>query len=262
MPAFETISTPRPDGPGRFITDFPDGWQQGRGAFGGLVLATMARAAEAFAASPDRPIRTLTAELCAPVLPGAAELRVESLRAGSGTHTIAVRLAQGGELAAHAVVVLGRGRQVELGWSPPKPERPSWRDVPVVPPHDLGPPFARHLEYRPLSGTRFGGGEARAAGWVRPRDRAELRDPAFLIAMADAWWPAIFGLLELPRPMATITFTVDVVGDCAGLDPDAPYFHQSHTLALADGWAPELRTLWGEDGRLLAVNHQTFVVIR
>src|SRR5204862_2789348 len=32
-PSFESVTTPRPEGDGRFLIDVPDGWQQGRGAF-------------------------------------------------------------------------------------------------------------------------------------------------------------------------------------------------------------------------------------
>jgi hypothetical protein len=140
---------------------------------------------------------------------------------------------------------------------------PDWRDVPPVPEGGPWPPFARHMEFRPTSGAPFSrASAATTAGWVRPRDAGEVRDAAYLVALADAYWPAILPVLEAPRPMATITFTLDVVGTCAGLDPDAPVFHEGRTLHAADGFCPELRTLWGADGRLLAINHQTFVVIR
>lgn len=77
--------------------------------------------------------------------------------------------------------------------------------------------------------------------------------------MADAWWPAMFSMLDAPRPMATITFTLDLVGDPTGVEH---CFHQASTLSVFDGYQPELRAIWAEDGRLLAINHQTFVVIR
>jgi hypothetical protein len=123
------------------------------------------------------------------------------------------------------------------------------------------PTFAQFFEYRPTI-ARFAASAPRAAGWIRPLAPGALRDEAYVIAMADGWWPALFGALSAPRPMATVTFTVDVTGTTSGLAPDAPFYHDARTLSAHDGWAPELRTLWGEDGRLLAVNHQTFVVIK
>ena len=42
----EQASSVTDRGGGRFVGEIPDGWQQGRGAFGGLVLATLLRAIE------------------------------------------------------------------------------------------------------------------------------------------------------------------------------------------------------------------------
>ena len=68
--------------------------------------------------------------------------------------------------------------------------------------------------------------------------------------------------MRAPRPMATITFTLDLVETPEGLDPDAPYFHEGRTLVSRNGFCPEMRVLRGEDGRILAINHQTFAIIK
>jgi acyl-CoA thioesterase len=256
--AFADASTPVEVGPGRFTLTIPDGWQQGRGAFGGLVLAPMVRAAEATAAAADRALRTLTAEIFAPVVTGPIEIAVETLRAGSGTSTMAVRLLQEGSLCAHAVCVLGRDRSGPLVDGIARGAAPPWRDVPVL--RGLAP-FTQHFEYRATL-PPFVGGEARASGYVRTRVPEEKRDAALIVALADAWFPALFGVMTAPRPMATLTFTLDLCANLDGLAPEEPFFHESHTLSSRDGYAPELRRLWGADGRLVAINHQTFVVIQ
>jgi hypothetical protein len=106
------------------------------------------------------------------------------------------------------------------------------------------------------------GKEPIAEGWVRFRERPARRDVAHLAALADAWWPALFSIWSAPRPMATIAYTLQVLGTLDGLDPDAPIFHRARAVASRDGYAVEIRELWGYDGRLLALNEQTFVVIR
>jgi len=212
---------------------------------------------------PERAVRTLTAELCGPVLVGPADITIEPLRLGSGTSTVAARITQDGELRTHAVLVLGRDRARDAEHRGiDTPQLPDWRDLAAVPDGVLPPPFARHFEFRPNGHPPFAGAsEARAAGFIRPRNPGPARDAAYVTALADAWWPALFPVMSAPRPMATITFTLDLVSSPEGLETEAPYYHEAHTLVSHAGFAPELRTLWGHDGRLLAINHQTFVVV-
>lgn len=55
---------------GRYRWFVPSGWGQARGTFGGLILANLVAALEL---DPEqRPMRTLTATFCGPVLPGEA----------------------------------------------------------------------------------------------------------------------------------------------------------------------------------------------
>lgn len=247
-------------GDGRFSADLPDGWQQGRGLFGGLVTAVLVRALEASA--PDRPLRSLTSELCGPTSPGPAELRVEALRVGSAVSTLAVRLVQGGEVSAHGVGVLGRGRSRDLdGTRVTPPVLPDWRAMerlPMLPP--IAPTFTKHFEFRSRH-LPFSGGSPTTEGWIRPLNAGVPRDTAFLAACIDAWWPTLFQIETRPRPMATVAFTFQPQGDLEGLDADAPLFHRASLVAARDGYAVEYRDLWGHDGRLLATNQQTIAVI-
>ena len=263
---FTTVTTPRPAGAMRFTTTVPDSWQQGRGAFGGLVIANLVRALEAAERTEGRSLRSLTAELCGPVLPGPADIAIEALRLGSGVSTLAARLTQGGEVLAHAVGVLGRARAdrpLRSFLAPPSP--PPWRDVPLLPIHEgtSAATFARFFEFRNVGPLPFSGGaDPVTSGWIRPRNPGPARDSAYIAALADAYWPALFSIEPSPRPVGTISFTLELAGTCDGLDPDAPLFHRSRAVAERDGYLVEFRELWGEDGRLLALNQQTIVVIR
>jgi Thioesterase-like superfamily len=257
----EVLTRLAPAGPGRFRADFPDGWQQGRGLFGGLVTCALVRAATT--AAPERALRSLTAELCGPTQPGPAELQVEVLRAGSRVTTVAVRLAQGGEVQAHGVAVLGAARP---GSAPSQQLAPpvlgDWRAVePLLELGPLGPAFARYLEFRPEVLPFSGGSRAEARGWVRFRTPPELAGPAFLAAGIDTYWPAEFATATTLRPMATVAFTFQPLGELAGLEADAPLYFRSTLQAAAEGYGVEFRELWGHDGRLLALNQQTMCSI-
>ncbi|MFT3770880.1 MAG: thioesterase family protein [Minicystis sp.] len=266
MSDLQTITTPRRLDADRFEAIIPDGWQQGRGAFGGLVLANLVRAIEAFDATPERSLRSLTAECCGPVPVGPSVIRVERLRTGSGLSTIAARIEGDGEVLAHAVGVLAKKRSDDTDFChlPAPTPMPPWRSIepaPVGPP--MGPAFAPHFEFRVCGPPPFSGGaEAVGSGWIRPRDPGAARDAGYITACADAWWPALLARLSTPRPMATVAFTLELLGTLAGLDPEAPLFFASRSLAARDGFSVETRELWGEDGRLVARNHQTMAVIK
>lgn len=261
----DALTTSRPLGGGRFELLVPDGWQQGRGAFGGYVLASLIRAMEAEHGAPERPLRSITSELCGPTLPGPAELRVEVLRAGTGVSTIAARLVQNGEVQAHAVGVFGKQRATDrdrVALTPPK--LTPWREVevlPVQPP--FGPVFAEHYEFRNTGPLPFSGHKDPAAsGWIRPKNPGEKRDAAFIAACVDAWWPAGFVLEDVPRPMATVGFMMELCGTLEGLPKDEPLFHFAKDAVVRDGYIVEFRELWGADGRLVALNQQTIAIIK
>jgi hypothetical protein len=254
-------ATPRGDG--RYDVELPEGWHQGRGIFGGLVTGLMVRTFEHFRS--ERPLRSLTAELCGPAQAGPATLELTALRDGSTVSTVTARLVQGGEVQAHGVGVLGGDRATApdrvFGTAPTLTDWRTLEPIPVAPP--FGPEFARQWDFRADTLLPFSG-QATAAteGWIRPRHPGARRDAAFLATCADAWWPSLFSVDEAPRPMATIAFTFQPVGDFAGLDPAAPLAYRARAEVVRHGYVVELRELWGEDGRLLALNQQTFCVIK
>ena len=239
----------------------PELWAQGRGAFGGFVTGAMVHALEASA--PERPLRSLTAELCGPLVAGDAAVELTVLRAGNAVTTTAIRFLQHGEVQALGVGVLGqqrmrdRDRVVEHA-----PGLTPWRDVPVaaVDP-SFGPTFAQHFEMRIVRGAPFAGGhEPIVEGWVQPKRPGTARDAAYLAACIDCFYPCLFAIETAPRPMATIAFTFQPF-EFSG-DPDAPLAYRAHMIASESGYCVEFRELWTAEGRLVALNQQTMVIIK
>ncbi|MDQ3336241.1 MAG: thioesterase family protein [Myxococcota bacterium] len=248
-----------------FRLDVPAGWQQGRGAFGGFTIGALIRAIEQRIADPSRKVRSVTAELPAPVETGAAEITVEVLRTGNNLSAARAALVQGNETRAHAVAILAATRPGAgpLAWRDlAPPEAPPWKSLAPTPLHEGAPEFTHNFEYTVVEGLPFGSGApARAVGWVRPKIPCGLRDVGYIASMIDVWWPAAFTKFPPTRPCATITFTLEVVAGLDGLNPDAPLLYRGTVPVCQDGYFFETRELWGEDGRLVAINHQTFAVI-
>jgi Acyl-CoA thioesterase N-terminal domain/Acyl-CoA thioesterase C-terminal domain len=247
-----------------FEGEVPDGWQQGRGAFGGLVFGLLARAMEMHVADSTRSLRTLSGDIASPVLPGPVRLEAETLRRGSNQSNVQARLTQGGAVLAVATGVLSGPRRVAV---PPlerePPERAEWDQIlvaPVAPP--FGPDFARAYEYRPTGPMPFAGGRvAETAGYVRERVPPGRRDAASMLALLDAWWPTLFSIDETFRPIATISWMAELAVEPKRLDASERLFHTAKMVSLADGFFVELRELWSGDV-CLAMNQQTFAVLR
>jgi acyl-CoA thioesterase len=260
---FDDIVTPRAVSTDHFRLEIPEGWQQGPSTFGGLLLSAMTRAMEATVSS-ERMLRSLNAELCGPVAPQPAALRVETLRTGSAVSVVACRLIQDDAVQAHAVGVFGRQRTPNadrLTLTPP--HRSEWRALTPFVPEPSWPRFTAMFEYRVSAFPPWSGGsEARTEGWVRPKNPGARRDAAFAIACIDSWWPALFTIEPEFRPVTTVSFAFHLCGTLEGLDPEAPLLYRANAPIIREGYSREFRELWGEDGRLVAMNEQTFVILK
>jgi hypothetical protein len=265
LPALDQATAVSAAGPGAFEAMMPDGWQQGRGSFGGLVFGVLVRAMEAELGDAGRRLRTLAGDIAGPVLPGPVSIRVEVLRRGSNQSNLQARLIQGAEVLSVASAVFSGPRRVEVpglrGIEPP--ERADWDQLPVLPVEPpFGPAFARAYEYRSAGPMPFAGGhEAETAGYIRERAAPARRDAASMIGLLDAWWPTLFSIDAQPRPMATISFLAELLVDPTRVDPAERLFHRARMAALEEGFFVELRELWSGDS-CVAMNQQTFVILR
>jgi hypothetical protein len=263
LKTFQDVSALIDQGEGRFRAEIEDGWQQGRGAFGGLLLALMARAMERVEADPTRRLRTLSGELCGPVLPGPVTLEVATLRRGSSASYLDARLLQGSEVLARSSATFSAPRKVESTDVTPAAPRlealVGLEPLPVEPP--LGPAFARAFEYRSPGPHPYSGSDrAEALGTIRLQTPPARLDAPTLIAYADAWWPSWLATLETPRGAATVHFNAQLLVDPATLDAASALVHVGRVHAQRDGYLVELRELW-QGTTLVALDQQTFAVL-
>jgi acyl-CoA thioesterase len=263
---FTALTTPRRLDETRFEMNVAPGWLQGRGAFGGVVVANLVRAITEFEGDSTRSLRSLTAEICGPVPLGPSPIRVERLRAGSAVSTIAGRIEGEGGVLAHAVAVLGKPRSYDRDFCDIEtPPIDDWRSLPVAPvAAPLSPEFASNFEWRFTGALPFSGSaHATSAGWIRAKNPGPARDAAYIAALADVFWPSILSIWTAPRPIGTIAFTLEIITPFDALtDPDAPLLHKGHVITTRGGYMVEMRELWSHDGKLVALNQQTIAIIK
>jgi hypothetical protein len=256
-------------GGGRYAWSVPAGWEQGRGAYGGLVLAAMTRAIEDTSRGDGdgatRLARALSASLNAPVAAAACEIQVERLRQGNAVTTWAARLVQDGEVKATASLVAGRERPTGHHLTSPPPSAPPWTEVPISaaikPP--LAPVFVQHFEVRALPPYPFSGASAASAlAWVQPKVPFLRVGTPELTAMSDVCWPSSFAIERAPRPMATIAYHCAFAWPADGIPADEPLLHRGTLIHGADGYFTEIRELWTPRGELVCHNPQVFAWIK
>lgn len=268
-PGFGAATALEPLDRGTFGWDVPDGWQQGPGAWGGLVAGGLARAVLLSESDPERALRTLSVHMTSPLQVGRATVRTAPMRVGSGMSTWSATVeGEAGELSAHALAVTGRVRAPDLalaarawGTATP-PDLPSWREVAPVRATGTGfPTFLQNVEFRGVAGQPLDGGPARSAGYVRFTDQGDWDAPQ-LLGIVDAWFPTAFMVIEALRPFATVTYTAQLLVDPATVPTGEPLGFESSMSGAHDGFISEVRRLWTPDGRLAVENHQAIVVVR
>jgi hypothetical protein len=242
----------------------PDGWQQGRGAFGGLVLGALMKAMASREPDAARLARAFTGDLCGPALPRESRIVTRVLRRGNNQTNVSASLEQDGAVVAVATCVLGAARKIAL---PPRlsfepPRRVPFEQAGALPESLPGrPTFTKHYEYRPTTGGRTGGGaEALLEGWVKERVPLQRMTAEALLGRLDSYWPAIFSLESGPRPVATVSFLAELLCDPATLDPSMPLFYRARAVAEAGGYFVEMRELWNGDDPV-ALNQQAFALL-
>lgn len=245
------------------VAEVPEGWGQGRATFGGLVAGLLLARAEALVASDARRLRTATFTFVGPVAPGAATIEAEVLRAGSSATSIAGRLLQDGEVRATVIGVFAQPRAtaVEVEADLPAPAIAAPAEVEPVPYIEgITPEFFQHVELRFAAGSPPFSGAAEAAfgGWMRFRQPPDRFGDRELIALTDAWPPAVSPRFSGPAAMSTVSWTIDLLGDADETsDPAAQWQYDVRTIAASDGFAQSTAHVWDAAGRLRARSHQT-----
>jgi hypothetical protein len=254
-----------PCGQGKYRINVPEGWYQGRGACGTLVFATLCRALEAGEPDKERSLRSFSAAISAPVEKGPAEINVATLRRGTGISMIAAILHRDNNPLVQATAIFGKARADKRRLNLIKPPEPiDWKSLDVLPlKFPVAPEFTQFLEFRNLGPFPFSGStEPLTEGFVRYKITPPKLGAPEIAGLTDSFWPTILAIETEPRPTATIAFTLQVFKPVEPLDPAIPLRYRARAIAGEEGYVLEMRELWTPSGELVALNEQTFAVIK
>lgn len=246
-------------GAGRYAARIDEGWWIQRGPNGGYLAAIVLRAIVEEVADPARPPRSITLHYLRPPVAGPCEVSVTVERSGRGLTTVSARLTQDGRDCVLALAALGVVRPGPDIDDNPMPAVPAPGDIA---PREGGPPVPIRDRYdtRHALGTPpfVLGDEAVSGGWIRTTDDDPV-DEVLLVALTDAWPPAIFSRATVPIGVPTVDLTVHF----RQAPPREPGWClvRFRTTVAREGYLEEDGEVWSADGRLLAQSRQLGVAV-
>lgn len=238
-------------------------WNIGANPNGGYLLALTAQALRQCVPQQPDPL-SITVHYLRPGLAGkACHIDIQLLRSGRSASTLRAKLIQDGSARLELLAAMGDLGAPDAAGSPqitrpmpdmPPPEACCTRSAPA---QGVDLPILDRLDVRlhPDEAAPGAAGAARVSGWIRFADGRAPDAPACLL-MADAFPPAVFGLLGMVGWVPTLELTVHlrrrpVPGWLLG---------QFWSHDLSDGRVIEDGALWDASGQLVAQARQLALV--
>jgi acyl-CoA thioesterase len=244
----------------------PATWGQGRASFGGLMAALVYEAMRARVA-PGRPPRSLAITFVGPAEPDVpVSFEVEVLREGKAVSQVLGRAVQNGQVVTLIQGSFGSGRDSRIQVAAePAPQARAVEDCQELPYiAKVTPEFTRFLAMRwAFGGMPFTNNSSREmGGWVRLRGESEAQavSEAHLLALVDAWPPAVLPHLSAPAPGSSLTWTIEFVQPVADLTTLDWCLYRAQIEHARDGYGHVAAALWTAEGELLAISRQTVAV--
>jgi hypothetical protein len=240
-------------------------WWVDSGPNGGYLAAVLARAVELEAARLGKNHRPASASIhyLRPPREGVATVSARLIRTGRTTTVLHLDLQQehaGTLVTSLFTLVAPNSNELDAGSPSVEPVAP-----PMPPSHGqslyegASPAYLDHWEIQPVHGhVPFSSpmdtpvGPLNCAGWIRLREPRPI-DAPLLAAMADAWSPVVFGVLEGPVSVPTLSFNLLWRSRPIGTQW---CFVTLHTEAISEGLVDESVEIRTGDGTLLLQGRQ------
>ena len=242
----------------------PASWGQGRATFGGLTAALVFNRMARVVAE-GRPMRSMQVSFVGPVRPEVpAVISAGILREGKAVSQATGRIDQEGQPQLVAFASFGVGREsgvcVEQLPAPEAAAPEDCRPLPYI--RGVTPEFTRHIDMRwafghmPFSGR--GGREM--GGWMRFREPPQALTDAHIVALVDAWPPALLPHLKSPAPASSLSWALDIMHPRPTIEPGAWLLYRATIDQAGAGYGHTQAGIWTRSGELVATSRQTVTV--
>jgi len=258
MTSLRTVLESLVDEDGVLATQAPKTWSQGRTLYGGITAALCAAAAAR--SVPDlAPLRAAQVAYLGPAS-GRVGFEARVLRRGRSATFVGVDAIGEAGPAARAMLLYGSDRESEVSHDfAPAPAAPPPDTCPSLFGDAERPVFFQNFDVRLAHGARLVSRAERPQFdvWVRHNDAAGVDPVIALLAAADCPPPAAMTSFSRPGVISTMTWSIDLFHPIASSEW---FLLRSVSEQAANGYSLQAMSLWGTDGRRLAVGRQTVAV--
>lgn len=256
----DVLATGRTGNPLVFTSD----WAQGRATFGGIIAALVFDRMESVVAG-GRAMRSMQVSFVGPVTPDVpVEIDAEILREGKAVSQVQGRIRQDGEMKLVCLASFGGDRESAVAVNPlPAPEATAvdqCQGLPYI--KGMTPEFTQHIEMRwafgafPFSGK--GGREM--GGWMQFREPPEVMTDAHIVALVDAWPPALLPHLSERVPASSLSWALDIMHPRPAIAPGDWLLYRASIDQAGSGYGHTQAGIWTQQGELVALSRQTVTV--
>lgn len=242
----------------------PASWGQGRATFGGLVAA-LTFEVMASKVADGRPMRALQVSFVGPVESDVpAVFEAELLREGKAVSQVQGRIMQNGEPRLVCLASFGGDRDsvVEVAPSAAPEATPvdQCQELPYIP--KVTPEFTQHIEMRwAFGGMPFSGkGGREMGGWMQFRQTPEAFTDAHIVALVDAWPPAVLPHLKAPAPASSLSWALEIVHPRPVVAAGEWLLYRATIDQAGAGYGHTHAGIWTQRGELVALSRQTVTV--
>ncbi len=242
----------------------PSSWGQGRASFGG-VTAALVFDRMAHVVAPGRPMRSMQVSFVGPVTPGEpATVEAEILREGKAVSQVMGRIVQGGEPKLVALASFGgdRDSEVQVDALPAPEAKPVSECKGLDYIEGITPEFIQQIEMRWAFGNLpfTGKGGRELGGWMQFRKTPETFSDAHIIALVDAWPPAVLPYVKQRVKTSSLSWTLDIVHPRPFLEPGDWLLYKATIDKAGSGYGHTQAGIWTSRGDLVALSRQTVTV--
>lgn len=244
---------------------FDPSWAQGRSVFGGLTAAVALEHIERLHSPQDQQLRSVQVNFCGPtVTDHPTTFDVIPLSSGRSVTQTMVQLVQDGVVKTQVTAIYAKRRtsdvQVASSTYSIPTDRNTFQPLPYI--DKVTPAFIQHLKLVYDSGNFpfTGSDKTVVSGWMQFSDLdvhndAELSNSA-LLALIDAWPPALLSLLKKPSPASSIGWNVEFIQPNIKISAREELYYRCEIREACDGYGHTEAYIYNSSGELIALSRQ------